>query len=480
MKQVNKTQIIFIIVTLITGIFYLLFKSEGATYPGLEVPRAQGNNLNIANWTTRNNIPVYFVSARELPMIDISVTFRAGSAYSPNQPGVASLTNIMLGEGTKNYDTEEISEIFESIGAEYSSSAGRDSAELSLRSLVESSKLTSALKIYLDILANPNFPNKSFNRVKNNAIESLKLAEQYPETILNKTFFQNIYNEHPYAVPIDGNIETVSKITRDDLLSFYTKYYVTGNAMITMVGDFDINQAKEVAEQISQNIKPGMKSNNLPEVTKLADSYKQHVDFPSTQTHILVGGIGIKRDDPDYFALQVGNHVLGRMPLTSKLFKNVRIEKGLAYSVYSSFVAMQGAGPFLINMQTRNEKADEALQTTIATLTDFINNGPSQEELEMAKQNLMGSFPLSISSNSKKLSVISTIGFYNLPLDYLDTYIGNINKVTVEDVKMAFNRHVNLNKLAIVTVGNSQNAKNNLDGSSDNIESLEYKTTAVV
>ncbi len=480
MKQINKTQIIFIIVTMITGIFYLLFKSEGTTYPGLEVPRAQENNLKIENWTTRNNIPVYFVSARELPMIDISVTFRAGSAYSPNQPGVASLTNIMLGEGTKNYDTEEISEIFESIGAEYSSSAGRDSAELSLRSLVESSKLTSALKIYMDILANPNFPNKSFNRVKNNAIESLKLAEQYPETILNKTFFLNIYNEHPYAVPIDGNIETVSKITRDDLLSFYTKYYVTGNAMITMVGDFDINQAKEVAEQISQNIKPGVKSNNLPEVMKLPDSYKQHVDFPSTQTHILVGGIGIKRDDPDYFALQVGNHVLGRMPLTSKLFKNVRIEKGLAYSVYSSFVAMQGAGPFLINMQTRNEKADEALQTTITTLTDFINNGPSQEELEMAKQNLMGSFPLSISSNSKKLSVISTIGFYNLPLDYLDTYIGNINKVTVEDVKMAFNRHVDLNKLAIVTVGNSQNAKTNLDGSSDNIEALEYKTTAVV
>lgn len=460
MKNLNKTQLFFIIMTLIAGVFYLLFKQNSMVQPSLNIPSTPSQNselektsLKILKWETKNHIPVYFVSATELPMLDIAVTFRAGAAYSPDSPGVASLTNEMLVEGTTGYNTEQISEIFESIGAEYSSDVDRDSATVSLRSLTEPGKLSTALKLYTDILANPSFPSKSFARVKNNTLRGLTLAQQYPETLLNENFYRQVYIKHPYAIPVGGTLESVGNIKRGDLVTFFDQYYVTGNAMIAMVGNLDMVQAKRLAENVSKAIKPGKKAAKLPDAAKLTDNIKQHIDFPASQTHILVGSVGIKRDDPDYYALKVGNHILGSMPLSSLLFKNVRINKGLAYSVYSSFIPMQDRGPFIINMQTRNEMAQEALKTTLKTLTKFVENGPSEEELELAKQNLTGRFPLSISSNGKKLGAITSIGFYNLPLDYLDNYVNNINNVTIEDITKSFNKHINLNKLAIVTVG---------------------------
>ena len=208
----------------------------------------------------------------------------------------------------------------------------------------------------------------------------------------------------------------------------------------------------------------GEKASDVPEIKLLADknitnkanNLVKHINFPSTQTHILFGSVGIKRSDPDYFALTLGNHILGDMPLTSLLFKNVRIDQGLAYSVSSDFIAMKNQGPFLINMQTRNEKANQALDVSRQTLTDFLKNGPTEEELTLAKQNLTGQFPINIASNSKKLATVAAIGFYNLPLDYLDTYVDNINKISRQDIMTAFNKHVNIDNLTIVTVGNTE------------------------
>jgi zinc protease len=475
MNKLNKPQIWLLIITLIAGIAYFLSKPTGIITPGL-LPRATDSNINnikldeqvptadtsmnssalvVSKWVTDNNVPVFFVQAPELPMVDIALTFKAGSAYIANKPGVAALANAMLPEGTINYSTEEIKQNLEDIGAELGASTGKDSAKLVLRSLSEREKLNTALTLFTDIISNANFPEKSFIRLKKQGIENLKLEQQYPEYVLSKTFYKNVYNDHPYAIPTDGTIETVAQINKDDLIDFYKQYYIKENAMIAMVGDLTPQQAKDVAERISIAIKSGEPAQKLPSVVKLDNAFSKHISFPSTQTHILIGSIGITMNDPDFFALTVGNHILGRLPLSSLLFKNIRVERGLAYSVSSSFIPMQNPGPFLINMQTRNEKADEALTVTLETLNNFINVGPTDVELELAKQNLIGGFPLDIASNSKKLGIISTIGFYNLPLDYLDTYIDNVKKVTQDDIQQAFRKNLDLNKLAIVTVGNN-------------------------
>lgn len=487
MKKMNNTQILLLIITLIAGAAYLLYNPKGpgfSSFPGMpissdykksntdleqqtkpqeplnindetndSVKKNNNQSLIIQNWRTTKNIPVFFVPAPELPMIDINVSFKAGSAYGPEKPGIAALTNEMLAEGTKKYNTEQISEQFESIGAEYSAGTSKDSAELGLRSLTDPDKLNLALEVFMDIIQNPSFPSKSFNRLQKQTIESLKLEQQYPENIVSKTFYKEIYNKHPYAIPTNGTIESVEKLTKKDLEDFYNKFYVNNNAQITIVGAVDKKQAEEIANQISAGITNGDGVDILPEVPTSSYLMKQHVDFPSTQTHIIIGSIGIKRSDPDYFPLMVGNHVLGRMPLTSLLFKNIRVDRGLAYSVYSSFVPMLDAGPFFINMQTRNEKSKEALDVTLDTLNNYIENGPSDNELQLAKDNLIGSFPLTIASNSKKIGVVSSIGFYNLPLDYLDTYIDNVNKVTKQDIITAFKKHIDLKNIAIVTVG---------------------------
>lgn len=418
-------------------------------------------NLKINNWQTKNNVNVFFVEARELPMVDIRLTFRAGAAYEAKKPGVAALTNAMLNEGTKTYTNDQISEIFESIGAIFSAGVDKDSASISLRSLSEPQKLEQGLTVFHDLIANPAFPAKNFNRVKNQAIESLKLNQQYPEVISNNEFYKLIYQNHPYAIPAAGTIESVNTLTPTDLSAFFNKFYTDQNAQITIVGDLSTSDAKNISEKIAAHLKAGVKVPELPlvEINKSVTNTK-HIDFPSTQTHILLGAIGIKRNDPDYFALTLGNHVLGNIPLTSLLFKNVRINQGLAYSVSSSFSTMQNEGPFLINMQTRNEKASEALSVSKNTLDDFLKNGPTEQELTIAKQNLTGQFPINISSNSKKLNIVSSIGFYNLPLDYLDTYVANINKITQQDIITAFNKHLNMNNLTVVTVGNSQQTSN--------------------
>jgi zinc protease len=459
MNNLKKPQIWLSILVLIFGLAYMMLKSQEPFNKSINEPKIlkepiKTSNLVISKWQTTNNINVYFVNAPELPMVDIQVTFNAGSSYESHKPGLAAFTNSMLLEGTKNLNTEQIHEKLDSVGANFSTGLSRDSASVSLRSLTEQQKFETALEVFNDVLANSNFPNKSFNRIKNQTIEQLKLNEQYPEVISANLFYKTIYKEHPYGVPQNGTIDSIKNITTQDLTNFYSKYYVNNNAQIAIVGALSALQAKNVAENISKHLNPGSKIAALPQVPSEGLSSSQHIEFPSTQTHILLGSIGIKRSDPDYLPLLVGNHLLGKMPLTSLLFKNVRINRGLAYSVSSQFVTMKDAGPFMISMQTRNEKANEALKISTDTLADFIKNGPAPLDLELAKQNLTGQFPVNIASNSNKLDIISNIGFYDLPLDYLDTYINKVNAVTAQEIVKTFNKHINLNQLTVVTVGN--------------------------
>jgi zinc protease len=250
-KKLNTPQFWLIIITLIGGIAYLLFSSTTSTRkttteqiehsPDLAtsalpitptLPSAsttmseQSINLAINHWQTSNKVDVYFVEARELPMVDIEITFKAGSAYETQKPGVAALTNAMLDEGTKNHSNEEISETLESIGAIYNTSIDKDKSSLSLRSVYNKDDKSSidnfnkALNIFNDLLANANFPAKNFNRIKNQAIEGLKLSHQYPETITSETFYNLVYPNHPYGIPTAGTLESVNKITRQDLVNF--------------------------------------------------------------------------------------------------------------------------------------------------------------------------------------------------------------------------------------------------------------------
>jgi zinc protease len=176
--------------------------------------------------------------------------------------------------------------------------------------------------------------------------------------------------------------------------------------------------------------------------------------FPSSQTHIYLGQSGVARHDPDYFPLYVGNHVLGGSSLVSILGEEVRNKRGLSYSVYSYFSPMRAKGPFLMVAQTKNAQASEALDVMRETLQQFIDNGPSEAQLEASKRNIIGGFPLKIADNGKIVEYISMIGFYGLPLNWLDTLTDKVAAVTALQVRDAFKRRIDpANSIAVVVGG---------------------------
>jgi len=191
----------------------------------------------------------------------------------------------------------------------------------------------------------------------------------------------------------------------------------------------------------------------LPEVPPLSAAIDERVEFPSSQAHLLLAQPGIKRGDKDYFTLYVGNHVFGGSGLVSILSEQIREKRGLSYSVYSYFMPMRQPGLFQLGLQTKNVQAEEALRVLRETLAKFVEEGPSAEQLEAAKQNITGGFPLRIASNSKIVEYLAVIGFYDLPLDYLDTFTAKIEAVSAEQIRDAFQRRIDPQRMVTVQVG---------------------------
>ena len=408
----------------------------------------------IEHWQTANGARVYFVAAHELPMVDVQVVFDAGSARD-TVPGVASLTARLLMEGAGDLDANAIAERFDALGARVSSNAGRDNASVSLRSLTDPALLQPALETLAQVLRAPAFPAAAFERERSRVLMALRAQEQNPGALADRAFYRALYGTHPYAQPPLGTMESVKALTRDDVAGHYHRHFVARNAIVVIVGDLPRNAAQAVAETLAGQLPAGNAPAPLPEVEGVnADTV--HVAHPSSQTHILVGQPVLHRGDADYFALYVGNHILGGSGLVSRISDEVREKRGLAYSAYSYFLPMRKAGPFQLGAQTKNESAAEALAIMRATLQRYRDAGPTAEELVAAKKNITGGFPLNIDSNSDIAGYLAMIAFYRLPLDYLDRFIEQVNAVTAEQIRDAFRRRVDPERLVTVTVGNGK------------------------
>ncbi len=416
------------------------------------VPPAQANP-DIEHWLTGNGARVYFVPAPELPMVDIRVTFDAGSARDGKLAGLAMLTNGMLEEGAGALDANAIAERFDSLGAHFSAGSQRDMASASLRTLTEPSLLNPALESFALLLEQPSFPPDALERVRSQMLTGLQHEEQNPGEIASRAFYKALYGEHPYGIPPSGTVESVRAITREDLLAFYQRYYVGRNAVVAIVGAINRDEAERLADAAVGRLAEGAAAPVLPAVPSLVQPQEQHIDHPSSQIHVLVGEPGMRRGDADYFPLYVGNHILGGSGLVSRISEEVREKRGLSYSAYSYFVPMRLEGPFLLGLQTANDNRDEALAVLRQTLIGFVEAGPTEEELLAAKKNITGGFPLKIDSNSDILGYISMIGFYNLPLDYLDTFNNRVESLTTAQIHDAFARRVHPDKMITVTVG---------------------------
>jgi zinc protease len=408
---------------------------------------------DIQHWKTAGGARVYFVHAAELPIIDIRVLFDAGSARAPERPGLAGMTNALLNEGAGGLDAQAIATRFESLGAQYSAEAERDMAVVSLRSLTDREFLQPALEMLNKTLTAPDFPKDALERLRQRMLVGLKFQRQSPGEIVKKVFYKSAFGDHPYAAHPDGDESSLKSITRSHVLDFYQRYYVARNAVIAIVGNVDRKQAEAIAMQITAGLAKGKAAQPLPNPQQLKSFRKVRIDHPSTQSHILMGQPGLRRGDKDYFALYVGNHILGGSGLVSRLSQEIREKRGLSYSVYSYFLPMRVNGPYMLGLQTETSQVDEALELLGTTLVRFLDKGPTQAELTASKKNITGGFPLRIDSNRKIVEYLAMIGFYELPLDYLDTFTAKINAVTIDDIRKAFRRRVHPGKMVTVIVG---------------------------
>jgi zinc protease len=408
----------------------------------------------IQHWTLANGARVYFVETHELPMLQVRAVFDAGSSRDPaGKEGLASLAGAMLDEGAGKLSADDIASRFESLGAEFGAGVDRDMAGVSLRSLSDATLLDPALDLFATILTSPTFPAAGLERTRAQALVRLRKDAESPGSVADKAFYRGLYGGHPYAHDPAGDDASLKAVTREDLVAFHQQYYVGANAWFVIVGDASPREARRIAEKTVGRLPAGEAPPHLPPVAEFSAASRKQISFPATQTHILMGEPGTWRGDPDYFPLLVGNYTLGGGGLVSRLAEEVREKNGLSYSVYSYFYPLRVPGPFVVGLQTKNETRDRALDIARKVVADFVAKGPTPRELDAAKKNITGGFPLRLDSNGKITENLAVIAFYGLPLTYLDDFIPRVEAVTAEQVRDAFRRRVHPDKMLTVTVG---------------------------
>ncbi|WP_018413022.1 M16 family metallopeptidase [Methyloversatilis thermotolerans] len=408
--------------------------------------------IDIQHWTAANGARVYFVESHVLPILDVQVDFDAGSARDPqDRSGLAAMTQGLLDAAAGGMDEETLAEKFSDLGARLGGVADADRAGVALRTLASARERDGSLALLRTVLSKPEFPAAVLEREKARAIAGLREADTKPDQIGSKAFARLLYGDHPYGR--SPTQESVAAITRDDVLDFYRRHYVASRAVVSIVGDVSREQAESIALQLTGDLPAGEPLPPIPAVTPPTATVER-IAHPANQSHIFIGEPVTRRGDPDFFALQVGNYILGGGGFVSRLTKEVREKRGYAYSVYSYFSPQREPGPFQIGLQTQRSQAADALKVVDDTLAEFIRNGPTEAELKAAKRNLVDGYSLRLDSNRKLLDSLSVIGFYGLPLDWLNKFPERVEAVTAAQVKEAFQRRLSAaHRVKVIVAG---------------------------
>src|SRR5450830_281577 len=421
--------------------------------------------IPIQHWTQASGAQVYLVESPAIAMVDVEIDFDAGSRRDPpEQAGLASMMAGMLEKGVqaKNgaaaLDENELSEAWADLGAQFGAGASADRLNFSLRSLTDPDLLDKAVALAAREIAEPSFPEPIWQRERQRVQAALKESYTRPGTVIGRAYAKAVYGAHPYGYEMTE--ATLARISVADMRAAHAAGVVACRARISMVGAVTRAQADAMAKRLLSRLAqvPCASLPPLPEVAEVAPLTQPaeiRLPFDAAQAHVLIGQPGFKRADPDYFALTVGNYILGGGGFVSRLTNEVREKRGLTYGVSSHFSPGLHAGSFTVGLQTRPDQAAQAVELVRQVVSDFVAKGPSEAELQAAKDNLIGGFALRIDSNRKLLGNIAGIAWNNLPLDYLDTWTQQVDKVSVADIKAAFARKLQPEKMVTVILGSA-------------------------
>lgn len=426
--------------------------------------------IPLQHWTQPSGAQVYLVESPAIPMVDVQIDFDAGARRDPPaQAGLASVTAGMAGKGIAAscapagadgsppacdpaLDENALGEAWTDLGASFGASATRDRMSFSLRSLTYPDLLPRAAALAARQLAAPAFDAAVWQRERERLGAALRESYTRPGPVAARAFETAVYSGHPYG--LDMTEQTLAAISVDDMRRVYGQI-LPCRAKASVVGAVTREQADALVRQLLSRLPQGGCTPLPPvaQVPALQAPVERRIPFASTQAQVLIGQPGIRRDDPDYFALTVGNHILGAGGFVSRLTHEVREKRGLSYGVSSYFTPGLHAGAFTIGLQTRADQADAAIAVVRETLQRFVADGPTEEELRAAKDNLVGGFALRLDSNRKLLGNVANIAWNGLPLDYLDTWTAQVEAVTVEQIRAAFARTLQPGRMVTVLVG---------------------------
>lgn len=419
--------------------------------------------LPIQHWQQASGAKVWLVESPSIPMVDIQVAFDAGARREPqDQAGLATALAMMTDKGVKAQgqqpalDENALGEAWADLGASFDAGAGKDSFNYSLRSLTVPDLLQRSVQLAARQIAHPSLPADVWQRDRARWSASIAESNTRPGTVAGRAFTQAVYGGHPYGWRTTE--QTLAKIDVKAIRAFHDQYIQACRAKVSVVGAVDKAQADALVTQLLSQLPKddGKGCQPLPavaEVPALKAAQDVRIPFQSAQAQVLIGQPGIKRNDPDFLALLVGDHILGGGGLVSRLMEEVREKRGLTYGVSSSFSPGLHAGAFVVSLQTRPDQAEQARQVAQETLAKFVAEGPTEQELRDAKDNLIGSFALRIDSNRKLLANVANIAWNDLPLDYLDHWTDKIEALTVNDVRSAMQRAIQPDRMVTVVLG---------------------------
>lgn len=448
----------------ILGVSLIVAIAVGCSAPALKTYSSSStkssSSFTMKKWEEfkmPNGLTLVVLKDHSLPRLTLSMTLKSGSLQDPEELlGLSSLVANLLDQGTTKKTAEQIADDLGQLGSEFSSSSGFDSSNFSVSSL--SSNKDEILKIYSDVMLNPIFPEKEIKRLKAQVYAAIQKTKDHPSNYADLLIMKNIFNEKTYGRSSIGEIDTVKKINRQNLIQFYKKWYQPQQAMLLVSGDFEDDFIARVKSTFAKwnNSASTEGRGGLSVATSFGSPQQILFTKPGLkQTQIRFATKGVERTHPDYLVLKVANMILGGT-FTSRLNQRVRDDLGLTYSISSGAESRKLAGWFEISTFTRPDMLTKTIDETRKVFQQFINEGVTSKELEAAKVLLVGQFPMSIETTDKLGGNLLSLRVYGVPDSYLTSFERNINAISLDQVNDAIKRHYGSKQLTTIIYADPQ------------------------
>ncbi len=423
----------------------------------MSMPKAGANSatvpaLDIQQWYTAEGARVLFVRTQEQPMFDLRLDFAAGSSRDGDKPGLAVLTNSMINEGIDQLNAHQLALALEGHGARYSNDVDKDYSTLSLRSLSAAPQREAALALFNRMIGQPSVPAAALEQVRQQQLHQLASDATLPFTPLQHALDGHLFTGHPYASPVFGDPQVVRRLIREEVLGFHARMYTAANLSITLVGDLEREQALSISAALSAGLPKGPAPTPLPAVPA-ATPEVIHLEKPGERVHVVLAMPAINRDHPDYAALLAGTTILGGDGMNNRLMQLLRTTHGITYGVTARLTKLASGSVYTIAWQTEPRYNQESQNAVEQLIREFLDNGPSQEEVDRIKLRLAGRYPQSVANNGQILEVVSSIARRNAPLDDSRRLLEATQALTPASVGQAMRRHFNADNLVYLSSG---------------------------